>query len=99
MLPRATTPAAVRCVSFEPLLGDPGDLMLDGIYEGAYEWAIVGGESGPGARPFDLAWLESVVDQCRAAGVPVFVKQDSAMKPGQQGRIPDHLWALKEFPG
>lgn len=38
-------------------------------------WCIVGGESGPGARPFDLAWARSIVEQCRAAGVPVFVKQ------------------------
>jgi len=39
------------------------------------DWVIVGGESGPGARPFDLAWARSAVAQCRAAGVPVFVKQ------------------------
>lgn len=39
------------------------------------DWVIVGGESGPGARPFDLAWARSVVGQCREAGVPVFVKQ------------------------
>lgn len=39
------------------------------------DWIIVGGESGPGARPFDLAWARSVIAQCRAAGVPVFVKQ------------------------
>ena len=38
-------------------------------------WVIVGGESGPGARPFDLAWARSIVAQCKAAGVPVFVKQ------------------------
>jgi protein gp37 len=38
-------------------------------------WVIVGGESGPGARPCDLAWVRSVVRQCQAAGVPVFVKQ------------------------
>lgn len=71
----ANTPAVVRFVSFEPLLKDPGDLMLDGIFGGAYQWAIVGGESGPGARPFDLAWARSVISQCRAADVPVFVKQ------------------------
>jgi protein gp37 len=39
------------------------------------DWIVVGGESGPGARPFDLAWARSTVEQCRAAGVPVFVKQ------------------------
>lgn len=39
------------------------------------DWIIVGGESGPGARPFDLAWARSTIEQCRAAGVPCFVKQ------------------------
>ena len=93
----ANTPAAVRFVSMEPLLADLGDLMLDGIYGGAYQWAIIGAESGRNRRPFDLAWLESVVIQCDAAKVPVYVKQDSAFKPGQQGRIPDRLWR-HEFP-
>ena len=63
-------PAAVRFVSMEPLLEDPGAVDLRGI-----SWVIVGGESGPKARPFDLAWARSIVAQCRAAGVPVFVKQ------------------------
>lgn len=44
-----------------------------------------------------IPWVESAVEQCRAAGVPIFVKQDSGPRPGQQGRIPDRLW-LKEFP-
>lgn len=39
------------------------------------DWIVVGGESGPGARPFDIAWARSTVEQCKAAGVPVFVKQ------------------------
>lgn len=43
--------------------------------DGGIGWVIVGGESGPGARPFDLAWARSIVAQCDAAGVPVFVKQ------------------------
>jgi protein gp37 len=60
-------------------------------------WIIVGGESGPGARPMELDWARSLVEQCRDAGVPVFVKQDSGPKPGMQGRIPDNLW-IKEFP-
>lgn len=41
----------------------------------ALDWIVVGGESGPGARPFDLAWARSTIEQCRAAGVPAFVKQ------------------------
>lgn len=75
------TPAAVRFLSCEPLLG-PLDLKLamTRAYESGYRgrwpgWVIVGGESGPKARPFDLAWARSIVSQCRAAGVPVFVKQ------------------------
>lgn len=64
-------------------------------------WVIVGGESGSGARarPCDLAWIHSVVGQCRAARVPCFVKQDSARRPGKQGRLPLDLWDIKEFPG
>lgn len=85
-------PAAVRFLSVEPLLADPGALDLNGI-----SLVIVGGESGPRARPCDLAWIRSVVEQCRAASVPVFVKQDSGPRPGMQGRIQDDLW-VREFP-
>lgn len=74
------TPAAVRFVSYEPALGpvalhewlthdDP--LERDAVLD----WVIGGGESGPKARPCDVAWIRSVVQQCKAAGVPVFVKQ------------------------
>ena len=88
------TPAAVRWVSAEPLLG-PVNLHRiehpeDGCHasalqgqrdENRYEfyhqldWVVVGGESGPKARPCDVAWIRSVVEQCSAAGVPAFVKQ------------------------
>jgi protein gp37 len=61
---------AVRFLSIEPLLEDVGVLNLDGIH-----WAIIGGESGNGARPFDLGWARSIVSQCREQGVPCFVKQ------------------------
>lgn len=71
----ALTPAAVRFVSMEPLLESLGDLMLDGIYGGAYSWAIVGGESGHGARSMDVQWVRSVVEQCRNSNVACFVKQ------------------------
>ena len=88
-------PAVVYFASFEPLLRDLGDLTpwLSGL-----GWAIAGGESGPPRRPMRLEWLASVVAQCQAAGVPTFVKQDTALKEGQQGRIPDEVWAIKEFP-
>lgn len=64
------TPAAVRFLSIEPLLEDLGALDLSGIH-----WVIIGGESGSGARPMHLDWARSIVTQCRAAKVPVFVKQ------------------------
>lgn len=63
-------PAAVKFLSVEPLLEDLGDLDLTEI-----DWVIVGGESGPRARPCDLRWIRSIVEQCREAGVACFVKQ------------------------
>jgi protein gp37 len=86
------TPAALRFVSFEPLLEDLGAINLTGIH-----WAIVGGESGPRARGCEIAWIRNIVTQCRAAGVPVLVKQDSGPRPGLRGRIPRRLW-VKETP-
>lgn len=65
------TPAALRFVSYEPALeGVDFSQHLPGI-----DWLIVGGESGPRARPFDVNWARYTVAQCRASGVPVFVKQ------------------------
>ena len=62
-------------VSAEPLLG-PLRLGLDGdLIPGTFKWLVVGCESGPRRRPCKLEWVESIVDQCRAANVPVFVKQ------------------------
>lgn len=74
-------PAAVRFLSVEPLLG-PVDLLYSafngadsfGRMEGL-DWVIVGGESGPKSRPCDLAWIRSIVEQCKGAAVPCFVKQ------------------------
>lgn len=65
------TPAAQRWLSLEPLLG-PIDLSgrLDTI-----SWVVVGGESGPGARPCDAGWIRDIVRQCKDAWTPVFVKQ------------------------
>lgn len=63
------TPAAIRFVSFEPLLG-PVTVDLGGIH-----WSIVGGESGPGARPMHPDWARSLRDQCVEARVPFFFKQ------------------------
>lgn len=61
-------------------------------------WIICGGESGGKRRPFEIEWAQSLYDQCKAAGVPFFMKQDSAFQSGQQGRLPDELWNCKEFP-
>lgn len=71
------TPAAVRFVSAEPLIGpvDFDSPVLQADSDGYLDWAIVGGESGPRARPCDVAWIRSIVQQCQAAGVPAFVKQ------------------------
>ena len=64
------TPAAVRFLSVEPLIEDVGELDLRGIH-----WVIVGGESGPKARPMKPEWVVNVPNQCLDAGVPFFFKQ------------------------
>lgn len=64
-------------------------------------WVIVGGESGDHLRNMDnmeIEWMRDVADECIDAGVAVFIKQDTAPKPGTQGRIPGELWALKQHP-
>ncbi|HET6202926.1 MAG TPA: phage Gp37/Gp68 family protein [Planctomycetota bacterium] len=75
-------PAAVRFLSCEPLLGPIENLPLDGIH-----WVIVGGESGPGARPIRAEWVDSIYDQCRAAGVPFFFKQWGGRWKSRTGRV------------
>lgn len=73
------TPAAVRMVSFEPLLEDLGPIDLTGI-----GWAVVGGESGPCSRPMHSDWARSLRDQCVAGGVPYFFKQWGQFIPADQ---------------
>jgi protein gp37 len=68
-------PAAVHFVSGEPLLESIGYAVRGYLLSRDLEWVIVGGESGRGARPFNVTWARELVTQCRAAGVPVFVKQ------------------------
>lgn len=68
------------------------------VPERGVDWVIIGGESGHKRREMNLGALEHIVAQCDAYNVPVFVKQDSHMHPGQQGRISAALWARKEFP-
>lgn len=62
------------------------------------DWIVAGGESGPKHRPMDVAWMRSVAALCKLAGVSFYCKQDSHRLPGQQGRIPDDMWKIKEFP-
>jgi protein gp37 len=86
-------PAAVRFLSLEPLLGPLDRLPLDGI-----DWVIVGGESGPGARPMQPQWVRSIREQCRARGVPFFFKQWGGVRKGRHGRQLDgRTW--DEMPG
>ena len=87
-----STNAAVRFLSVEPLIGDPGELDLSNI-----EWVIVGGESGPYARPLQLEWARSVRDQCVAQETPFFFKQWGGFRPKSGGRELDgQEWS--EFP-
>lgn len=78
------TSAAIKFVSFEPLLGPVPNINLNGI-----DWAIVGGESGPGARPMLREWAVDIRDQCLAAGVPFFFKQWGGVNKKKNGRILD----------
>jgi protein gp37 len=74
--------ATVRFLSIEPLLEDLGSLNLAGIH-----WVIVGGESGPGARPMKREWVMSVRRQCREQKVPFFFKQWGGVRKSRAGRI------------
>jgi protein gp37 len=77
-------PASVRFLSIEPLLEDLGEFDFSGI-----SWAIVGGESGPGARPMRKEWVISVRDQCRKYRVPFFFKQWGGVRKAKNGRLLD----------
>ncbi len=84
-------PASVRFLSLEPLLG-PVEVDLDGI-----AWVIAGGESGPGARPVEEAWLTAIRDACVESGTPFFFKQWGGRTPKSRGRVLDgHTW--DEYP-
>jgi protein gp37 len=74
-------PAAVRFLSLEPLLGPLPSLSLDGI-----GWVIAGGESGPGCRPLDLAWVRDIRDRCASQGAAFFFKQVGGPTPKAGGR-------------
>jgi len=78
------TRAHIRFLSLEPLLGPLDNLNLYDIH-----WVIVGGESGPGARPIQLAWVRAIRDQCKQAGVPFFFKQWGGVQKHRAGRTLD----------
>lgn len=85
---------ALRGIYFSPGKGYEANTCSEGLIV----WTIGGGESGLNARTMEVAWAYSLYAQCRAAGVPFYMKQDSGRFPGRQGRLPDALWNAKEFP-
>lgn len=85
-------PASIRFLSIEPLIGPVGPLDLEGIH-----WVIVGGESGPHARPMKTAWVDEVHNQCRVQKVPFFFKQWGGRNKKKTGRhYRDRTW--DEYP-
>jgi len=78
------TPAMVKFLSLEPLLSPIPELPLNNI-----DWVIVGGESGPGARPMEKKWVLDIRDQCMKADVPFFFKQWGGKNKKKAGRILD----------
>lgn len=79
-----STGAMIKFLSLEPLLGPLPDLDLTGM-----DWVIVGGESGPRARPMSPGWVLDIRDQCRHAGVPFFFKQWGGVRKKKTGRLLD----------
>jgi protein gp37 len=77
-----TVNTPVRFLSLEPLLGPLPDLELDGI-----GWIIVGGESGPGARPMHEGWILEIKQKCETGGIPFFFKQWGGVNKKKTGRI------------
>jgi len=78
------TGAKIKFLSVEPLLGPIQKINLKGI-----NWVIVGGESGPGARPLEKEWVTSIRDQCLKAKVPFFFKQWGGVQKKKAGRLLD----------
>lgn len=91
------TPAAIRFLSCEPLLGPVnlreyyGDDEPYGEFINAIDWVIVGGESGPGARPMHPKWVRGIRDQCQAAAIPFFFKQWGEWQQVQRTLADDHI--------
>jgi protein gp37 len=102
-------PARVRFLSMEPLLG-PVNLAgydhIDGLNQGnairlidLVDWVIVGGESGPGARPCAVEWIEGIVEQCQQANTAVFIKQLGAFVVSEERRVaPEDVEIMQAHP-
>jgi len=83
-----SVPAAVRFLSIEPLIGPVTGMDLTDI-----DWVIVGGESGPGARPMDPEWVRDIREQCLAQDAPFFFKQWGGFQKKKNGRTLDgRIW-------
>ena len=81
-------PASVRFLSIEPLLESLPDLNLIGI-----DWVIVGGESGPGARPVKPEWVLAIRDECVESTIPIFFKQWGGVRKKAAGRaLENRIW-------
>jgi protein gp37 len=81
-------PSRIRFVSFEPLIGPVTNVKLDGIH-----WAIVGGESGPSARPIETGWVDEIKDACAVDGAAFFFKQWGGVNKKMSGRVyNDQVW-------
>lgn len=102
-------PARIRFLSVEPMIGPIrflpqthfGQLVTAGLPlpTGALDWVIFGGESGPGARPCNVEWIRDGIQQCRAAGIRVFVKQLGANAEFSAGHIGLERWTTKDPKG
>ena len=91
-------PTAVRFLSCEPLLGPLS--LLDPLARNAHEalhWVIVGGESGPGARPLEATWVRALRDECAGLKIPFFFKQWGGLTPKAGGRELDGV-TWDEYP-
>ena len=83
------TDAKIKFLSLEPLLGPLHEIQLDGV-----DWVIVGGESGPKARPMDADWVREIRDNCKANNVPFFFKQWGGVVKKKTGRVLDgEVWS------
>jgi len=87
------TKAYVKFISFEPLLGDIGNIDLTGI-----DWVIIGGESGLHYRPMNIEWARNIVKQAKEQGIAIWVKQLGGLRPGTDIKdLPEDL-RIREFP-